>query len=362
MEAEVKDLWYEIELILAQHCLKNIELKNKEIFLFGAGRVGRDVFDNLKGNYNISGFVDNNSKLWGKFVDGIPVFAPDEVLRRNDCFVIITIISKYCNAVRKQLCDIGVKNTTWLEYLLFVNKDKFNFVLENQLCDTFSKVTYLKLILAQITGNREYRNQVFCRNQYFALPEFNMPLHREIFVDCGAYVGDTIEDYIRARRGSVNKIIAFEPNERIFHALKSRRNRLVEEWTLNKSNIKIERKALGRSSDTCSMLVGINGEAAARIDDASKGEIDMVSLDEYLADVVREPLFIKVDIEGYEKMMLYGAMKLIKERKPLIAISIYHKSEDLYEIPLLIKSWNPDYKMSIRSHMPDDMEIVLYCY
>ncbi len=67
-------------------------------------------------------------------------------------------------------------------------------------------------------------------------------------------------------------------------------------------------------------------------------------------------MFIKVDIEVYVKCYFFGAIKLIKEWKPLKAISIYHKSEDLYKIPLIIKSWNPEYKMSIRTHMSDDME------
>ena len=60
--------------------------------------------------------------------------------------------------------------------------------------------------------------------------------------------------------------------------------------------------------------------------------------------------------------MLKGAEELIRSGKPLLAICIYHRIEDLYEIPMLLKQFRPDYKMSIRHHMPNYYETVLYCY
>ena len=60
--------------------------------------------------------------------------------------------------------------------------------------------------------------------------------------------------------------------------------------------------------------------------------------------------------------MLEGAKNIIQTKKPLLAISLYHKLTDYYEIPLYIKSLVPEYKMQIRHHSTDFPETVLYCY
>jgi hypothetical protein len=70
--------------------------------------------------------------------------------------------------------------------------------------------------------------------------------------------------------------------------------------------------------------------------------------------------FIKMDIEGSEMDALYGAKETIIRNKPKLAICIYHKPEHLYQIPLLIHEWVPEYKLYIRHHSHYDSETVLY--
>ena len=69
---------------------------------------------------------------------------------------------------------------------------------------------------------------------------------------------------------------------------------------------------------------------------------------------------IKMDIEGYELKALMGAKQIIKEQKPKLAICAYHTFSHLWEIPLLIKSLNPDYKIYLRHHTNLDCETVCY--
>ena len=68
-----------------------------------------------------------------------------------------------------------------------------------------------------------------------------------------------------------------------------------------------------------------------------------------------------MDIEGAEIEALQGAQNTIKKYKPTLAISLYHKPEHLFTIPLLINSWNLGYKFYIRSHGNNLLETVLYC-
>lgn len=70
--------------------------------------------------------------------------------------------------------------------------------------------------------------------------------------------------------------------------------------------------------------------------------------------------FIKMDIEGAEMDALYGAKETIIRNKPKLAICIYHKPEHLFEIPLLIHTWVPEYKLYIRHHSDRECESVVY--
>jgi len=358
MELELEFLWSKIEKYAER--LSEVKLNNKTVFLFGAGKNGSFTLESLRKNYEICGFLDNFSQLWGTKKDGLMIFPVEEVKKFNNSIVIISTASRNYKAVKSQLKSLDIDCITWFEYQLYENMDKVRCVYE-MLYDSYSKKTYLNLILARITGEQEYRNQIFCPNQYFALPEFNIPMSQEVFVDCGAYVGDTVETYIRTRMGIVGKIIAFEPNELVWHALEKRITRLIEEWNLEGSDIVIEKKAIGRCNGTGSVQLDRNGNIAAGIDE-SGSDVEINSLDEYLATFNQKSLFIKVDIEGGEKNLIYGAEHTIRTKKPAMAISVYHNLEDIYELPTIIKTWNSSYKISMRSHMPDDTETVLYCY
>ena len=63
--------------------------------------------------------------------------------------------------------------------------------------------------------------------------------------------------------------------------------------------------------------------------------------------------YIKLDIEGAELDMLHGAAKTIARWKPKMAISAYHKPEDLWTLALYIKSIRPDYEFKFRHYKID---------
>lgn len=91
--------------------------------------------------------------------------------------------------------------------------------------------------------------------------------------------------------------------------------------------------------------------------------ISLIKLDSYVKNkkVDRVDL-IKYDIEGSEKEGLIGAIETIRTYKPKLQICLYHKVEDLYEIPLMIENMfkENNYKYFLGHHHPSHWETVLY--
>jgi hypothetical protein len=54
---------------------------------------------------------------------------------------------------------------------------------------------------------------------------------------------------------------------------------------------------------------------------------------------------VKHDIEGFEVEALQGMAVMFKKSIPKISVCLYHRPEDFWEVPLLIKRLNPDYKV-----------------
>jgi hypothetical protein len=70
--------------------------------------------------------------------------------------------------------------------------------------------------------------------------------------------------------------------------------------------------------------------------------------------------FLKMDIEGAEQSALRGAEKTIKKHRPILAVCVYHKVEDIWEIPTYIHNIMPDYKLYLRHYTHSATETVCY--
>ena len=204
---------------------------------------------------------------------------------------------------------------------------------------------------------------IISQNQYFEVTDIAGDIDIKRFVDCGAYVGDSIERYIWNADGVFDKIIGFEPDKKNFKAMQTRVKRLSEEWNIRENNIILYPYGIGEKS-TSGVFESYDennglGSKFVAANDADDTLCTIVSLDEQL----QEPYsFLKADIESYEYQMLLGAKEGIKEYKPALAICIYHNAVDMYSIPLLIKSMIPEYKMAVRHYSNTLSETVLYCW
>jgi hypothetical protein len=84
---------------------------------------------------------------------------------------------------------------------------------------------------------------------------------------------------------------------------------------------------------------------------------------ERIDDIVDDkPTIIKMDIEGFELPALKGAAATIRDARPKLLVSAYHRSTDLLEIPNYIDSIAPDYRIGLRHHTEDRWDTCLYFF
>jgi len=359
--------WQEIEYFLdclgtTDTSLKLVNGKAERIVLFGAGIYGEIALQHFKNkNINVLCYCDNDKKKQGKKIGGIPVISIQELSSIDNIFVIIT--SRHCvSEISQQLNDMKIDHISFDSYFVKLMKDKYKQVYFDLLDESLSEEVFIAVLKSMISGSLSYCGSVMEDNAFFAIPKFKNT-GNEIFVDAGAYVGDTIERFIWNNIGIFRKIYAFEPGERQFRAMQIRISRLVDEWAIDSGKIICIKGGLGEKNSTLPYTydsASPQGSNFIANNIPKAQEACIYSLDSFMG---QEPItMIKADIEGFELEMLKGAQILIKRCRPKLAISLYHRPQDLYEIPLYINSLVPEYKMAIRHHSCKLYDTVLYCW
>lgn len=176
------------------------------------------------------------------------------------------------------------------------------------------------------------------------------------FVDCGAFDGDTLEDFVSRRHGEFRSAIAIEPQADNFSALEARVSRFDPGV---RARVRLVNAAIGEQSGS-SPFHTVEGQGSF-IGEGGSEKVDVVALDDLLSGA-GEPLFIKFDIEGAEQVALQGAVETLRNRRPSLAVSAYHRPDDLWNLLLFIEKHAKRYRFHIRTEGDDGMGIVCYAF
>lgn len=330
------------------------------VIIYGAGFVGTWAAKYfISQNIEVKYFVDQDSEKWGKRLLGIEIIRTDDN-RIRQCPFILIAARHAIRAVLEMYGDTDYHLMSFEGYFCVKNYNEYAEVRDDYMEDERSKTTYNALLYAMLTGDTESCLDVMEKDMYFALPEFSGAFD-EVFVDAGAFTGDSLERFIWENLGTFRHLYAFEPGERQFKALEKRMSRLYDEWGIEKNNVTLVKAGL---SNKCSKMSCIYTDDYPLRHTLSDGEgennISTYSLDEFLGG--KEASFIKVDIEGMEMEFLEGAQKTIMKYKPKMAVCAYHYPSDLYRLAKYVKKLEPSYRFKLRLHAPFLGDYVLYCY
>ena len=169
---------------------------------------------------------------------------------------------------------------------------------------------------------------------------------KECFLDLGAYRGDTIAEFLRCTGGKYSHITALEPDRKTYIKLCEYAGKMNEVRLFNMGiwdsdcdlcfNSSLGRGSSVETSEAC-------GEARSR-----SGVLAVTRIDTLYRRMTLT--YLKMDVEGAEERAIKGGAAVIKRDKPKLNVALYHRSEDIFRLPLLIRSIRPDYKLYMRQH------------
>lgn len=278
---------------------------NQKIIIYGCGhdgKISKRVLDIC--GYEIWCWCDSNSELAGTQIDGKPVISPEELMPKyQDCLLIVGS-KRYEIEIRRRLYDVG-----------FPAENTFSFVYNQGL------------------GS--------CGNQYF---DVFLPKEHEVYVDAGAYNGDSIQKFMEWGE-NYSRIYAMEPLADMCAVIEKK----------GLPNVDVINCAAW--NENARIYFGENARGSG-VADNGKEIVQGRTIDSVVDG--NKVTFIKMDIEGAELKALEGASETIMRYHPRLAICIYHKFMDIYEIGKYILELNPDYKLYIRHYTTCNWETVLY--
>lgn len=281
-----------------------------------------------------------------------------ELILNNDITEIINVVAKGNNIDVNILANHpmgGYSKGRTSGCYYYVLKDLKNNLCHYQwvysmLSDEHSKQVFLNIMRYKVYPNMNFIKEACDKDhdQYFD-PKIVHCYKNEVFVDCGGFIGDTVESFIKNYK-DYKRIYTYEPSKENFEKCKQ---------TVGKyENVSLRPFGVGKKEDT--IFFKQNGSASSFVANSNKqnDEVKITSLD---IDISEPVSFIKMDVEGFEVDAIIGSKGHIKDDHPKLAICVYHLISDIWEIPKLIYAVNPQYKFYIRHYREDqDWETVLY--
>ncbi len=320
----------------------------KPVLIYGTGNGADKIIDELdKLNVKISGIFASDGFVRSRNFRGFPVISYSEAKEKYGDFLTLISFGSQRPEVLENFKKVAEERETYSVDVPVYGDNIFNREfyekhkneideIKSMLCDEKSRHTYDNIINFKLTGNMNLLfNCEISRNE-----AYKNILHLsddEIYLDLGAFNGDTVEEFL-SHVNSYRKIIAAEPDRKNFAKL--------TKYTENLSNIELFNVCI---SDK-------NGEILFSSDGGRNGKADSkgISVNSMTVDSIigkNEVTYIKFDVEGLEKEALTGSSETIKRCKPKMLVSCYHRSEDIFTLPLLVKSIRDDYNVYIR-HNP----------
>lgn len=336
-----------IEKIKEKNVWQSLKETDLPIMLYGMGNGTDMVIEELeKIGVEYAEVFASDKFVRGHFFHGKKVLKYSEVCEKYDDFIVLMTFAvrdwETMNFVREISREHTLLSLTvpvagsglFTKEYVRENIDKFEKVY-SLLADDLSRKSYLDVIKFKITGNVEYLFECYSEKNEIYKNIFHLS-DEEIFLDLGAYDGDTATEFSNAVNGNYKKIIAVEPDKKNFKKLCKNTDLFLNTERIN----------AGIWNENGKLFFNKKAGRQSRLENDGDEEIDVITIDSLEENIS----FIKMDVEGSEKEALEGGSKTICELHPKLYVCGYHRNEDLFTLPLIINKYCENYKIYFRQH------------
>lgn len=362
----ITDVAHRDEAVFAE-----IRSRSAPVVLFGAGEVAWYTVTYLR-QHHIEPLCicDNDHLKHGTSLLGVPICSYDQLSANKPMHsgrydIVLSAGPMHHQSILNQLQKAGEQNPIRciLGYEMCGDKITRQFVREHHddfeaayslFGETRSKDVFVSVLNAKLSGDFALYARIQSAREYFDRDVFCLA-DDEVLLDIGAYTGTVTAQFHELTQSRNRGIIAMEPNEHTFVVLQaSLETRGIRGVELHNKGAWNKKAVLTFETDrqASSRVVESDGTGTAR------SSIDVDTIDNVLNG--RRVTYITMDIEGAEHNAILGAAQTIRTWKPRLAVCVYHRREDLYDLPLLIHSLAPDYRFYLRHYSSDQTETVLY--
>ena len=360
---------------------------NRATYIFGAGQCGIQILESLveTGLSSVKGFVDSNKTGQLK---GLPIISPEEYFSKCHPGNLILASQYYRDIIERlpqnlnddwyngynyfrylneiQLTDVFLKND-----FMFIEESSYGFCKDtwNQFRELLRRdedKALLDLIIRfrrKLISISEFREKLQCHydnqlveNMYWQYLKDVRQDSIKTVIDAGIHDGYNCLE-MSYQFPNIQRIYGFEPDGDPYNnggfkaALESR---------LNFTHV-----PLALWDKSCTLYL-IEDEHDFRVGETKESEsslaFEAVSIDEFVANnQIKQVDYIKMDVEGAEQRALLGSRLTIKDHRPQLAISMYHSSDQFYEIPKMLMEDLNHYSFFLSHHSTHFCETILYC-
>jgi FkbM family methyltransferase len=233
-------------------------------------------------------------------------------------------------------------------------------------CDARSREVFWQVVAFRLSGRIEHLEAAFDARET-TVAEILRPGKMQTALDLGAYNGDSVRAWIadvRAAGGCPRRIWAMEPDARNFRKLSAyaETETEVEVIPVPAAAWSREETLVFEDSGNRNASVGDNRSSSLSERPRKVKEIAAMAPDSVLAGASVD--YIKYDVEGSEAEALAGSERTIDACHPMLAVSLYHRIEDLWRLPLRIRERHPEYR-GFALRLPVGIpawDLMLYCW
>ena len=205
------------------------------------------------------------------------------------------------------------------------------------LCDEESKNIYAAVVNYKLSGRISYLLDAYTNKE--DMYELIKTKDVSLMIDGGAYNGDTAREAIEYFP-SLSKVYAIEPDPKTFKRLVKYADQTDGKVVpINAALYSENRDGAFFASGNRNSTVSATASYENSCQNMSFVTVDSLGL---------VPDYIKYDVEGAEYEAILGSLETVKKARPMLLVSLYHRSKDIYFLPKILSEKFEGYRYYLR--------------